>query len=448
MMKTVKLFLILISFVCLCGRAIAEERPTIPILTLKEALEIAREHDVRLILSKERVNQALAHIGESRSTLLPQIDLTSSQSRLTRDLRSSGINLSGDPLVGPINTFDARAKLTQTLFDPAALARLKAAQAGANSSAADFQKTKEDVLALVATLYINARRATESVEFAQTLLKHKEKNLELSKSRLESGIASELELKQAQAAYEAARHYFQHAVNEAAQTRLDLLAALDFNFKNPLQLSEDDGIEFPIPGEEISTNLESLPAVKSAQEQVHAAVANRAAERSEYLPKISALADYGASGVDPSDANSTYTVGFKASMPIFEGGLRESLVKERDSEVRSSEASLRDTKNQAEADVLKARESFSEAQALVTEKTAARAVLFHQVVLVQARLQNGTASDLELLEILAEEARAHEEENEACATLLTAQINWVHALGGMETLLEKTKDVAQKTTKE
>ena len=135
------------------------------ILTLKEVLQIAEESDIHLILSQERLVQALARVEQNKSVLLPQISVSSSERRQTRDLRSSGISFSGDPLVGPFNSFDIRAQMTQTLFDASTISRLKAAQAGKELSAAELKKTKEDVLALIATMFVNARRSKESLTY-------------------------------------------------------------------------------------------------------------------------------------------------------------------------------------------------------------------------------------------------------------------------------------------
>ena len=200
-------------------------------LTLKESLLIAGERDIRLILSQERITQAIARIGQNRSSLLPQLEISSSQKRQTRDLRVSGINLPGDPLVGPFNTFDLRAQLTQMIFDPSAMDRLKSAQGTRELSKAQSRKTKEDVLAMVAQMYINARRSQENLEYAMTYVRKEEKNLSLAQSRLDSGTGSVLELKKAQAEHDVAIHREKQAEANAVMTRLDLLSALGMDLK-------------------------------------------------------------------------------------------------------------------------------------------------------------------------------------------------------------------------
>jgi len=102
-------------------------------LTLPEALKIASQKHVAVLLAGQDVEQALARISQSRSYLLPDISATASQTRRTEDFRSTGIPIPGDPHIGPFNSFDARLRITQSIFDPQAIARLNAARQGKNS---------------------------------------------------------------------------------------------------------------------------------------------------------------------------------------------------------------------------------------------------------------------------------------------------------------------------
>lgn len=415
----------------------AQQEPAPRELTLRESLQIAAQRDIRLVVSQERVAQALARIGQSRAPLLPQLDLNTSQKRQTRNLRSVGINLGGDPLVGPFNSFDARLQLTQTIFDPAAMSRFKAAQAGHELSLAELRQMKEDVMALVAMMYVDARRAAQSVEYAKAVVTTQEKKLSLAQSRLENGIASSLEIQQAQAAYDSARHFWQQTLTLATNTRLDLLASLGLDLEEQVQFPRENRINFALPEGDATVVLDGLPEIQVAQQQLSVDLKKRAAERAEYFPKISALADYGPSGASPSESNNTYAVGVQASMPIFEGGLRQARVREADSQVYASEAVLADTRTQTRAKISKARETFAQAQALLVEKESQLAVARQQLTLIQQRRRDGTATEEELLEAIAQEVEAQDEENEARATVLTAQINWAHVLGKMEEFLKE-----------
>src|SRR6185369_15662882 len=78
-------------------------------LSLKRALEMASQRHVSVLMSSERVKQALARQTLARSSLLPTVQGQASEYRQIRNLESQGIEFPGrDPVVGPFNSFDAR----------------------------------------------------------------------------------------------------------------------------------------------------------------------------------------------------------------------------------------------------------------------------------------------------------------------------------------------------
>lgn len=425
--------------------SVSAEEAVQRILTLKESLQIASEHDIHLLLSQERLVQALARIEQNKSLLYPQLSLSSSERRQTRDLRSSGISFTGDPLVGPFNTFDARAELTQTLFDPSTISRLKSAQAGEKLSKAELRKTKEDVLALIANMYINARRSLQSLFYAETVLARESKRREIIQNRIENGISTDLELKQIQAGYDAAVSFQKQMETQALNARLDLLAALGLDLNQDIQFSNEDHLDFfMVQPEQTELEGKDLPEMEVAKQEFLVSQHNRAAAKSEYFPKISAKADYGLSGIKPTDGSETYTLGVQATWPLFDGGFRRSNIKEAESKLKSSEANVRDIKMKLNAKIIQLHESVNQAEFLVTEKSSKLDSMQKQLALTQKRLEDGTATDVELLESSSQEAMAQDEVNEAKAVLLISEVNWAHVLGKMESWVEessKSKEV-------
>ena len=77
--------------------------------------------------------------------------------------------------------------MTIALFDPSAFERFQAAKKGENLSEAELEKTREDVLALVATLFIDAQRKKQTVKLLQTLLERDQMAYDLSEDNLARG---------------------------------------------------------------------------------------------------------------------------------------------------------------------------------------------------------------------------------------------------------------------
>ena len=160
-------------------------------LSLKDALQSVDTINLQVMMANARLEQAIARISQSRSDLFPHLDGVVSGSRQTADLRAEGLKI---PIpgfsnqVGPYNNFDARPRLTIALFDPSAFERFQAAQKGENLSEAELEKTREDVLALVAQLFVEARRKEENVALIKKLLDRDQMAYEISEnsSRRES----------------------------------------------------------------------------------------------------------------------------------------------------------------------------------------------------------------------------------------------------------------------
>lgn len=406
-------------------------------LRLSEAIRLAQRRHVSVIVANERVQQALARLGQAGSTLLPQLSGSASETRQTKNLEASGITLPGnDPLVGPFNTFDARVKLTQTLFDAGAVQRLRAAKINRAMSLAQLRQAEQDAMALVAALYLDAQRAADALEPAQALLLQEQERLRLIDAQLAVGTGSPLDRAQAEAAVTERIHRWRAAVTQAIERRLDLGAALGFPDDRPIIcVHEEAAVSQPAPtAREMLSAVDDRPDLEASRLLVRLRETERGAEWADALPTVAATADYGASGTTPSDFESTYAFGAQASVPIFEGGRRAFRMKEASSRVRESEASLDDAQRQAEAEVLSAIASVHQAQALVQAAEDATAVSSKQLALARHRLRTGLGSDFELTQAQTQMALSRDQQHEAFAAYDLAHVQLAHAMGRVETL--------------
>ncbi len=417
-------------------------------LSLPDALKLARRQNVSVIVAQERIKQAIAQIGESRSNLLPQLKASASESRQTRDLRSSGIAFPGTgPLIGPFNSFDARLKLTQTLFDFSAMERLNTAASNRQLSVAEYNRTQQDVLAFVAILYIQAQRAEENLRVVRFFVKKDLQQLTIDQSRLRCGLGSELEVKQAKANYQESLLRWHSSVKETLDRRLDLLAALGLDNRQRIIFKKYQNVyeSTLLSQQKIEEILKDHPDMIAALKQKEASVRNLGAEKKELLPKISVFGDYGPNGVDPKTQSETYTLGVQASIPIWEGGLRGNRIKEAESQAKQAEATVNDTKRKTENKILSSIEAIKQAKSTVQYSYAQLELLSQEMKVSSQRFKLGTASQQDLLNAQAQWILAKDSHREAIATNQIAEINLVHALGQMEKLVAQDKgDVSEK----
>ncbi len=413
-------------------------------LSFSSALHLAQKRQVNIILANERIIQAIDGISEIRSFLFPQLTATTQQARQTRELSSVGISLPGQgTLVGPFNSFAARLKITQTLFDASLLKRLNVARENVQLSSAQYRKTEQDVLALIATLFVQARRAQQTLQLTQTLVNRDQKHLQLAYTRFQSGTGSFLEIKQANVQYAQSLYNQELTTTQALHKRLDVACALGLAVDQPiifepLSNSEMDSLKaLEDSFREGSSALQIFTDVEVAEQELQTKKSERELKTSEYLPKISALTDYGPSGIDPSHFSETYTLGLQASFPIFEGGLTGARIREADSQIKSSQANLDDVKIHAQAKILDDLQTILQAKRLLEETDAQIQVASHKLELARQSLNIGMGSDLELTDALALVASSTDEKEESIAVYVMAQIQLAHDLGQIERLVER-----------
>ena len=408
-------------------------------LSLRDALVMAKTRHIDVIVGNERTQQALERLGQAVSTLLPHIRASASETRQTRNLQASGITLPGrDPLVGPFNTFDARITLTQTLFDAGAIERFRAARIGKALSLAEYEQARQDAMALVAALYLDAQRAVQRLERAQALLTRDAERVRITHAQYHLGVTSSVELEQAQATLSGSLHQWRAAYADAVDRRLDLAAALGLSPRQPIVfVTEELVADAHLPSEDqVLSTTSSHPQVEVAQQLLRQRKAERAAELADALPRISANADYGASGSTPDNSEGTYAFGAQVSLPVFEGGQRYFRTREASSLVRESEARLKDVQQHLQAKALQAIESVEQAHVLVQAAQTDLAVAMKQLSLAHARRQSGVGSDLEVVEASTNMALARDQHEDARATYQLAQVSLAHALGDVDAILE------------
>lgn len=402
-------------------------------LSLREAIRLAQRRHVNVIVADERVQQALARLSQARSILLPQVTGTLSQARQTKNLEAAGITLPGrDPLVGPFKTFDARLKLTQTLFDAGAIQRLRAATAAQQLSLAEYDKARQDAIALVGTLYLEAQRASDGLEAAHALLMRDARRAQIANAQAELGMGTPLGFHEAEAALIESLHHWRAALAQATERQLDLAVALGLPSEQAIIFTSDAPLGDPPSGDMLGTH----PDLEAARRLVRERRAERAAQVADSLPRATATADYGASGSTPSGSDTTYGAGVSVSMPIFEGGLRRARVQEAAGALRESEARLADTERRVDADTLRAAESVAQARMLVEAADTVLSVSTRSLALAEHRLDAGISSDVDVTEARAQAALAKDQRAEAIAAYQMAQIALARAAGHADRLCD------------
>lgn len=183
------------------------------------------------------------------------------------------------------------------------------------------------LIAEIANAWLTMAADQEQLRISRETLKAFEQSLELTRAQFRIGVASELEARQAETNYQAARNDIAALEMQVArdQNALNLLAGTTVSTAQlPSGLGTDPITRDALPGDLSSEVLLRRPDVLQAEHQLIAQNANIGAARAAFFPRISLTATIGTISTALSglfaDGSFTYNAAPSIGLPLFDGG--------------------------------------------------------------------------------------------------------------------------------
>ena len=199
-------------------------------LTLGDAARIGARQSAQAIQARYRTEQANARIRQSRSALLPSITGYAEENGRSYNSATFGIDFPGfDPagsVIGPVNIFDVRGKITETFLDFGAIQRLKGARTTARAFGATAANEAELSAQNAASAYLRAQRADAQLSARQADSVLADSLVGIANEELRAGVGVALDVTRAQSQFATVRAQLIVARNERDRAKLDLLRAL------------------------------------------------------------------------------------------------------------------------------------------------------------------------------------------------------------------------------
>jgi outer membrane protein TolC len=379
-------------------------------LSLGDAARLAASQTAVVQSAQLRVDQARARVTQSRSTLLPQVGLSPSWTNHTVNSASFGFNFPApagekpllDPngqIIGPVRFWDFRGQASQTLLDPGATERVRAARAGVTAASAEVATASESAASTAALAYLRALRAEATLQALVADSTLAVDLLNVARNQLEAGVGVGLDVTRAQSQLAGARAQLIVARNDRNRTQLDLKRALNLSLDQSLQLTDSltepvtvDTAEAPA----VARALENRPDIRAAEAEFEAAERQVAATRATRLPTVNAFANSGPTGFVDHLLN-TYTYGVQVSWPVFEGRRREGQTEEQQAIAREIEVRRRDLQQQTAADVRAALLDLASAREQVDAARTRQSLAELEVQQARDRFNAGVAGNADVI---------------------------------------------------
>ncbi|HET9010260.1 MAG TPA: TolC family protein [Gemmatimonadaceae bacterium] len=330
-------------------------------LTLGETVRLAARQNAGVESARYRAREAEARVTQRRADLLPNLSANASERRATLnsaaafpiELPMPGIDSRGT-ILGPLDVFDARARVTQSLYDPAARARVRSARTGVAAADADVGQTADLAAATAANAYLSVLRADAVYRARLQDSTLAAELLSIARDQLSAGTGVALDVTRARSQLTSARSQLILARNDRDRTRIELARTLSLPLVNLVLVDSLSTLPLNVS----TTEREALDAayrgrsdLQSITLQAEAARQQASAIRKEALPTVGVAADYGVSQRNGRSYLPTYDLGVMLSLPIFDGFRREGRVEEQTQVARDLENRARDLRTQVEADV-------------------------------------------------------------------------------------------------
>jgi multidrug efflux system outer membrane protein len=299
---------------------------------LQKLVRTAMDQNYDLRLAVARINAARANVGLARSNQFPQFD-ASADLTTTRTSANTGASASGQAGKGRSfgEVFLSLLTFEVDLFGRRRL-QTKAARAQLASTEEDRKTVATVVVSDVATNYFNLLELDLELEIAKRTLSAREESLRIIKARQQGGLATMLEVRQAEElVYQASQTIPDtERLTEQTENQINLLLG-----NNPGPIARGAALsqqkELPeVPAGLPSSLLERRPDIRSAEQLLISENALVSAAKKAYFPTISLTGAFGFQSNSLSNlfsgASSAWTFIPQITQPIFTAGRLKSNV--------------------------------------------------------------------------------------------------------------------------
>ncbi|HTQ53815.1 MAG TPA: TolC family protein [Bryobacteraceae bacterium] len=452
----------------------ADAPPREPLrLTLRRAVEIATspEGNTYIQLAAENLKQAKSRSQEARSALLPDVEAQAIQTTAMKSLAALGLDLATSQtllgaennltgvlaptekellnniitniprVVGPFNSVDVRARVTQSVFDLGNIRRYQASRAAVRAVRQDSNNTNDTVSATVAKAYLAALRSDADVEAYQANVALAEAVLKQAENQKNAGTGTGIEVTRAKVQLSNEKQHLLVVQNEHNKAYLQLLRVMGLNLATEMELTDKLSYEATdaITVEQAQAEaVKNRPDIKAQGEREAAARLNANSVKFERMPSLVAFADYGTTGTNGDTVSllPTRDYGFGIRVPVFDGGRRDARRAETASQFRQERIRTNDLHEQIELEIRTALDTLHSAEEQL--KVAEEGLTLSDSELTQARRRYaaGVASSLEVTDAQTRHERAQDNRIAALFAYNVARIDLGHAMGNVRRVIQ------------
>jgi len=440
--KMVRLMLILFTVISLPQFVVAQQQ-----LTLKDALNFALQNNARVRKAKLDIDGGRYKVQEVRAQALPQLTGTAS---LTYNpiIGQQVVDFGGQTQTlkfGQKWNSNAGIQLSQQLFNQQVFTGLQAARSSEEYYNLTAQLTEEQILELVANNYYQVLVNRQQLNVIDNNIKNVKVIEKIISNQFQNGLAKKIDVDRIKVNLTNLETQREQTLNAITQLENQLKFSMGMPVTTQVVLPATELTEVSrLPELADSIALDNRTEIRLLNNQDRLLALQRKAYVAEYYPSLALTGNYTyssqAGGFDFLSSNSTAigfgssAVGLSLRVPIFNGFLTRSKIRQADVEIKKAKEDRRETTNSLnlayENAKIQLRNSITTINA--QKKNAELAAEIYKST--QNNYNNGLASLTDLLDTESSLTEAQNSYTQALLNYKIAEIQLIKSNGNIKSL--------------
>ena len=388
--------------------------------TLKQCMDTAQVYNKTLQINKNNISISEQREKEAQANLIPKVTANADYKYFmelpTQLMPMNALNPQAPEgqfrnlQFGVPHNINANVQLAMPLYNPQVYGAIENTKIANEMTQLQFQKSEEQVLYDITTLYYNAQILKHQIDFLDTNLINTQKllkNIELLKEQLlaKGTDVSKVKLQAEQLATQRENVHNKY---------ISILNALKLNIGIPLEqnITINTQIEQQILVENNSANILDLKIIQTQNKLLNSEMSTL--NKSRFLPSLNLIASYGTTGFGydktPNDFLKFYPVSFAGiqfSYPLFNGTVTQRKINQKKLEINNNElqTQLISDKNKMEIENAVRQRNTAKSTITNTENQMALAKDIYEKTVLQQKQGTATLTDVLLADNALREAQ-------------------------------------------
>ena len=364
---------------------------------LQELIRTALKQNYDLQIATERINAARGEVAVTRSSLFPQI--------------GANANFQGGKEYNVQSKYNFGLLTADAAFQLDFFGRLRRANEAARAELLATTDARQTVILTlvsdIASNYFTLLELDLQMQITQETIRIQEDSVKLTKLRVDHGVATKLDVLQAQQTLDTANATIPELEREIANEE-NAISILLGNYPQTITRGRplvEQPIPPAVPAGLTSSLLERRPDIREAEQHLIAANAEVGVAKAQFFPQIS-LTGSGGGAFGRSSAFTSlmsshlgiYSYGAQVSQPVFTGGALKGNLRIAQSEYKQVLIGYQQTIQRAFGDVSDALIGYQKLHEVRVRQETTVADLQEAVRLSDMRYKGGTTTYLEVLD--------------------------------------------------